>query len=419
MRRKFMATLLAASMVLSITACGSKAESSTTEVVTDASGNVVEGQNAVKVTAAQAAESVPTLTESYKQYVTLGDYKNMESTIKAEDYVVTDEMVAESVQNYVDSMSDYNEITEGVVADGDTINMDFSGLLDGVAFSNGTATDYTYTVGGNFIEDLDRALVGLEIGKEYDIPCTFPADYQAADLAGKDVIFKVTVNYVREEMIPEYTDDLVKAISATYGFNYTNKADFEAFVRSDLEAQYAEDYKSALYNEFVYNLVQNSTISGQDEAEVNSLIDSVRKNAEAEYEAYGAMTGAESFEAYIKNSGYESMEEFEKDVDNFARAYCNEKMVMYLVCAENNITVTEEELTKYAEDLLVEVNESNAMYAIPETDAAGNAVDSSTLTYENVDALIDAYGPEFYDEVAYEVLAEKYQEFIKNLVNNK
>ncbi len=102
----------------------------------------------------------------------------MSVDLKESDYVVLDSDVEDYIKSMLESKATTNVITEGTTKAGDVIKLDYSGKLDGTAFSGGTATDVTYTIGsGKFIEDLDKGLVGLTVGQETDITCVFPESY--------------------------------------------------------------------------------------------------------------------------------------------------------------------------------------------------------------------------------------------------
>ena len=406
MKKRMISALVAAMSAMSLVACSSE----TAQVDETTVAAVSEGT----VTAAEAAD-VHAKAESYRQYVTLGDYTTIKTTVSKDDYAVTDDDVMAEVDTYRSYFAETNQITEGVVESGDTVNMDYAGYLDGVAFSGGTATDVSYTVGsGQFIDDLDQGLIGLTIGQEYDIPCTFPENYSSEDLAGKEVIFKVTVNYVEEKVLPDYDDAFVATLMEGGDGSITTTAELEADIRSYLEEDAASSYNKAVYNEFMTTLLDMSEISGQDETDVAAVTDMIMKNAEAEFEAYGSYYGVETFESYITDlCGYESMDAFNKEIDEYAREYCNEKMIMYIISDEQGITLSEEDLVAYAGDLLADVNEARKGATYTTTDANGNEVETEYETYASVDALAADYGDTFYSEVAYELL---YTEFFNKVV---
>lgn len=298
------------------------------------------------------AEDKKTVTEdvNYRDYITLCDYKDLGIDVPVlED--VTQEEIQKQIDACLDSYAETNQVTEGVVKDGDSINLDFSGLLDGVAFSGGTATDYSYTVGGNFIEDLDRQLVGLEIGKEYELPCTFPADFGNEELNGKDVIFVVTVNYVNEKILPEYNDEFVKMMTADTDEVLNTTAELEASIVEYLETEKKNTYENKIYAAMMNAIVEQSEIKGIPEDEYKETIDMIRTNAENEFNMLGAYMGFSDFESYLTGYyGYASMDAFETDIAEYATEYMYEKMILSLIAEEEGITVTQEEIDAYIEE---------------------------------------------------------------------
>ncbi len=153
--KKLFSVLLVGALAASLVACGktekkeAKASTANTEI--------------------NAEEYAGTITSNagvYKTFVNLSDWKGMSVDLKESDYVVLDSDVEDYIKSMLESKATTNVITEGTTKAGDVIKLDYSGKLDGTAFSGGTATDVTYTIGsGKFIEDLDKGLVGLTVGQ--------------------------------------------------------------------------------------------------------------------------------------------------------------------------------------------------------------------------------------------------------------
>ncbi|MEG1504819.1 MAG: FKBP-type peptidyl-prolyl cis-trans isomerase, partial [Lachnospiraceae bacterium] len=124
--------------------------------------------------------------------ITISQYKGVEVDKVAEGKV-TKEDVENSIKSTQEANVITNEVKDRAVQDGDTATIDFVGKKDGVEFEGGSAKDYPLTVGAsNFIEGFDTGLIGHNAGETFDLPLTFPAEYQVADLAGKDVVFTTT-----------------------------------------------------------------------------------------------------------------------------------------------------------------------------------------------------------------------------------
>lgn len=371
MKKRFACGLMAAMMVMSLAACGKSDKTNETKVAVD-----------------------------YKEYMTLADYKNIEVEADASSLEVTQEEIQSEIDACLAAYAETKQITTGTVKDGDQINMDFSGLLNGVAFSNGTATDYNYVVGGNFIEDLDRGLIGLEIGKEYEIPCTFPQDYGNEELNGKDVIFVVTVNYVEEQILPEYNDEFVKMMTSetaqTEEDILNTTAELETAITDYLTEMKQEQYNTNVYGQMMISILDSAEIKGVPEAELNETINMIKENAEYEFSLYGAYYGITDFETYITSvGGYPSMEAFETEIKDYATEYMYEKMAITIIAENEGITVTQEEKDTFTNDLLAQT------------------------TYTSVDELKAAYGETYDADVEYQLLYDKTMAAIIALAKTK
>ena len=381
MKRKFLSVLLAAALTASLTACGGKNNNNTT--TTNSSVNQA-------VTAEEYAATITSNAEIYKQYVTLPEYKGIEVTVDKTSLEVTDD----DVESYISSMLSYysttEEVTEGVTASGDTITLDYSGKLNGEAFSGGTATDASYTVGsGKFISDLDEGLVGLTVGQQYDIPCTFPSDYSSSDLAGKDVIFEVTVTAIQKTVLPELTDAWVVENAESLGVEATTVAELRSYVREYLEAQAESSFAITKYSSIYSKMTENLTPSGYPQDELDSLVDTLKTNIEAEFNNYGSLYEITDLETYVISVyGFESMEEYEEYAVEYAQEYLLEKMLFTLIAVENNITVTADEINEMGTEL------------------------AEYYGYTDYQEILDSYGNEMNAEVGYEVLYQKIQEFL-------
>lgn len=147
-----------------------------------------------------------------KPEVTLGDYKGLEVTKL--DEAVTDEEIEEQLKSQQTRLAEL-VVKEDAIVDGDTAVIDFEGFVDEVAFEGGAGTDYPLEIGSNsFIPGFEEQLVGVKTGESKDVEVTFPEEYHAAELAGKQAIFKVTVKEVKGKELPELNDELAKEIDA-------------------------------------------------------------------------------------------------------------------------------------------------------------------------------------------------------------
>ena len=160
----------------------------------------------------QGAPVVFTAEVAVKPEVTLGAYKGIE--VEKQEYNVTDEMVEAEIQKEREKIASTVEVTGRAVADGDKVNLDYSGSVDGVKFDGGTAENQELTIGsGMFIPGFEEQMVGMNVGEEKDITVTFPEQYHSEELAGKEAVFHVKVNAIEETVLPEVDDEFAKDVS--------------------------------------------------------------------------------------------------------------------------------------------------------------------------------------------------------------
>ena len=153
-----------------------------------------------------------TLEVFVKPDVTLGEYKGV--AIEKNVEKVTDEAVDARIQNDVERASTTQDVTDRAVENGDIVNLDYAGSVDGVAFEGGTAQGQSLTIGsGMFIPGSEEQMVGMNIGEERDLSVKFPEQYHADNLAGKDAVFHVKVNGIQTKVRPELDDDFAADVS--------------------------------------------------------------------------------------------------------------------------------------------------------------------------------------------------------------
>ena len=209
-----------------------------------------------------------------KPDVTLGEYKGVE--VKKEHTLVTEDDVNAEIEKERNKQAAEVSVDDRAVAEGDTVNLDYSGSVDGVKFAGGTAEGQTLKIGSHtFIPGLEEQMVGMNIGEEKDLNVTFPTEYHAPDLAGKEAVFHVKVNSITETQLPALDDDFAKDIS-----EFDTLDAYKADVRAKLEAQAAERDNNAFTNAVIEKVMANATVEIPD-AMVERQIDSMGRNFEA------------------------------------------------------------------------------------------------------------------------------------------
>ena len=353
---------------LLLASCGSKpAETTAAAETTTAASTAAAGAETSAAAETQAALEAP---ENYGT-VTLGEYKGVD--VEVRDVTVTDD----DVKQYVDSLVTYNPVMEEVdreAKDGDTVNIDYMGKKDGVAFDGGTAQGYDLTLGsGTFIDGFESGLVGVKKGDKLDLNLTFPEQYGNADLAGQAVVFEVVVNAVKEKKDATLDDEWVK--------NYSNGA--QATVAEFLDAQKKEMQEQREQNEHA--------------VELNDLISTAMENATfdvnpdaIEYEAQKMMQSSQmslaqygiDLDSYLSMTGM-TKEEYEEQMRTNGEEYAKMKMLVKEIAAKEGM----EELTEadykaiekqygYSKQMLVQM-------------AGEEAVDFETLYLKVSDFLLE------------------------------
>ena len=307
------------------------------------------------------------------------------------DYIVEDSDIESYIQSLLEATSTTDVQTTGTTKSGDTIKLDYSGKLDGTAFSGGTATDASYTIGsGKFIDGLDKGLVGLTVGVETDIPCTFPESYQNSDLAGKQVVFTVTVKEIDVTVVPELTDEWVTENSSKLGVQdqtLSTVDDLRAYVKDYLNTQASSSRSSEVFDTAYSQMTDGLDVSDYPSEELSDLLKTLNSNVDAEYESYSSSYSSK--EQYLKSVyNFDSLDAFNDYADSYAKQYLLQKMIITMIAADNNITVEADEINSTGEEL------------------------ASYYGYNDYQEILDTYGREMNSEIGYQVLYQKVVEFV-------
>ena len=248
MKKRKLAAVLALAVALTVAGCGDKKESTQENTKTETQDTKTETDEATEdITKDAEGHVVAVDVDDISKYVTLGDYKNLEVEVTKSQ--VTDE----SVEQYIQQQLSYQpvEVTEDrPVQENDTVNIDYTGYMDGEAFEGGTATDTDLIIGsGQFIDGFESGLIGKKKGEEVTLDLNFPDPYQKnPDLAGKAVQFKVKINKISEPA--ELTDAWV-AENTDLKTADEYKAEIKASLTESAEMEYKNTKKSNLFQALV------------------------------------------------------------------------------------------------------------------------------------------------------------------------
>ena len=266
-----------------------------------------------------------------KPDVTLGEYKGVE--VKREHTLVTEDEVNAEIEKERNKQAAEVSVDNRAVAEGDTVNLDYSGSVDGVKFAGGTAEAQTLTIGSHtFIPGFEEQMVGMNIGEEKDLEVTFPEEYHAKELAGKKAVFHVKVNGITETQLPALDDDFAKDIS-----EFDTLDEYKADVRAKLEAQAAERDNNAFTNAVIEKVMENATVE-IPEAMVERQIDSMVRNFEARLAQQGLKLAD-----FIKYTGQDE-KSFRNQYREQAEKSVRANLVLEAVENAENFEATEEEI---------------------------------------------------------------------------
>lgn len=258
---------LAVGMTAALAACGKNADesaASTAETAESTAESASTEESAADAEYAYLADfsfSDAFDENGYLKGVTATDYVNLpddyaDITISADSGQVSDEDIDNYItSNVLSSFATDEQVTDRAAADGDTVNIDYVGRIDGVAFdggnTNGGGADLKLG-SGTYIDNFEEQIVGHTPGETFDVTVTFPEDYGNEDLNGKEAVFETTLNYIKETVTPDLTDDWVKEnLSETMSLN--NIDELKAFVKSTmLYDNQASDVYTALHDKVSY-----------------------------------------------------------------------------------------------------------------------------------------------------------------------
>lgn len=285
--------------------------------------------------------------KDYSKYVELGEYKGIEYTKTVAE--VTEDDIQAQIDSFLSGLSEKKEVTDRAIKDGDTVNIDYVGTMDGVEFEGGYSEDYDLVIGSNsFIDGFEDGLIGHEIGEEVSLDLVFPDPYENnPSKAGQDVTFAVTINSISETVTPELTDELVKENT-----EYDTVDAYEASIKESLQTQNEESAEAQVQSDIFNQIVKNSKVSGFDEAEVKKLVDEEFegfKETASSYESYGY-----TYEDVLAANGYESEEQLKEGITQYVENYLTQKMILYVIADKEGIEVTGEEVDEMVQEYMTQ-----------------------------------------------------------------
>lgn len=278
------------------------------------------------------------------EYIKVTDYKTIEID-KVKETKVTDEMVDQQIDGLLEQYGKKVDIKDRPVESGDIAIIDYKGYLDGEAFDGGSEEGKELVIGSkSFIEGFEDGIIGHNIGDNFDLNLTFPEDYNG-DLAGKDVVFNVTVKNIQQSQKAELNDDFVKELSE----DSKTVEEYRKEVKKGLEEQYKTQTKSIILEEGWKVLVEKAEIVKKPTKEIDDVIKEMSDYYKSMAQSYGM-----EFPDFLTNYMGMTEEEFEKESKKAAEDSVKQKMIIKLLAEKENLTPSKEEYKKKFKELAKE-----------------------------------------------------------------
>ena len=288
----------------------------------------------IEVTQIEAGKPfVFTATVALKPEVKLGEYKGIK--IEKIEREVTEEEILAEINRERNKNARNITIEDRPVKDGDMTVIDFEGFVDGEAFEGGKGENYPLTIGsGAFIPGFEAQLVGAEIGKEVEVKVTFPEEYRAEELQGKEAVFKCTVHEIKEKELPELDDEFASEVS-----EFDTLEEYKEDVKKNLTEKKVKDAETARENAAVEAAVKASEIEIPE-----AMLETQQRQMVDEFSQRITMQGM-SMEQYMQFTGatYEKLiEQVKPQAEERIRA----RLVLEAIAKSENIVATEEDYEK-------------------------------------------------------------------------
>ena len=274
-------------------------------------------------------------------YVELPEYIGI--VVPADQVAVTEAEIQAELSQILASYAVTNQVMDRAVKMGDTVNIDYVGSIDGVPFDGGSTQGMGTTVilgMTNYIPGFLEQLIDHMPGENFDINVTFPEDYHATDLAGKDAVFNITINYIEETQTPELTDEFVEEFLHEETYDIHTVEELRAYVTSQLQEPKVESY----VHEY---LVNNSTFKAAPGSLVTYLT-----GAMIDYYAYYANAYGLDLDTFLAT--YVGIADTDALKEQYAASIqedANATLLLQAIAEDAGISVTEEDLVAYFEDL--------------------------------------------------------------------
>ena len=294
----------------------------------------IVSQPTIDITQAEPGKALIFTAEvATKPEVTLGDYKGVE--VPKTEINVTDEDVDAEIKKEQEKNSRTINVEDRGAQLQDVVTIDFEGSVDGVPFDVGQATEYPLTLGSNtFIPGFEDQLVGAKVGDDVDVKVTFPEEYQAKELAGKEAIFKCAVKKIEAKELPELDDDFAKDVS-----EFDTLAEYKEHVKTNLVERKENEAKRAKEDAAVDKAIENAQMDIPEamlQTQCRQMLDDFSRRMQSQ---------GLSMDQYFQFTGM-TAEKMMEDMKPQALKRIQTRLVLEKVAEVENIQPTEEEVNE-------------------------------------------------------------------------
>lgn len=273
-----------------------------------------------------------------KPEVVLGEYKGLE--VEEKDFTVTDEDLAQELKNMQERHAELIDVEEGAAQEGDTAVIDYEGSIDGVLFEGGKAEQHSLELGsGSFIPGFEDQVIGMEKGEEKDITVTFPEQYHAEDLAGKEAVFKVKLHEIKRKQLPELDDEFAKDVS-----EFETLEEYKADLKKSMQEEKDREKRQYLESSVLEKAAEAATVEIPE-----VMIKSETDRMIQEFANQMMMQGM-NLDSYYQLTGQTEADLREQMKDNASRRVLN-NLVLEAISEAEQIQISEEDINEELENL--------------------------------------------------------------------
>lgn len=312
------------------------------------------------------------------EYLKVGEYKGL--TVAPYSISVTDDEVQEQIQSNLKAAAKDTKLDKNTaIADGDTVNIDYTGKVDGKKFDGGTAEKQDLTIGsGSFIDGFESGLIGHKKGETVTLNLTFPEDYSEESLKGKDVTFTVKINSATRSVVPELNEEFVKENSEYKTVKeYTGAVEKQLYNEKETEA--INNQKTTLWSA----ALDNTEVKKYPEKELNHYMEFNSEQLDQTAKQYGV-----SREDMLKQYGLDDEKDFEATNEDSSKLRVKQEMLIQYIADKEKLSYTEEEKEKLIENFEAQGYDADAIEQ--QTGRMVNDYAHIELLYEKVlDFLLD------------------------------